>query len=48
MTSDGAAPPWALSLRRQQRVREATHVVAQTLREGDKGGHAPGPKLGED
>jgi type IV secretion system protein TrbL len=48
MTSDGATPPWALSLRRQQRVREATHVVAQTLREGDKGGHAPGPKLGED
>jgi type IV secretion system protein TrbL len=48
VTPDCAAPAWARKLRRQQNVREATHVAAQTLREGDKGGHASGPKLGED
>jgi type IV secretion system protein TrbL len=46
-TSPGATPSWAAKLRREQRVREAAHVAAHTLREGDKGGHGSGPKLGE-
>ena len=40
-------PPWAARLRREQHLREAGHVAAHTLREGDKGGHGAGPKLGE-
>ena len=41
------APSWAAKLRREQHIREAGHIVAHTLREGDKGGHGSGPKLGE-
>jgi type IV secretion system protein TrbL len=29
-------------------VKEAAHVAAHSLKEGDKGGHSSGPKLGED
>lgn len=35
-------------LRRDQRVRDAIHVAGHTLKEGDKGGHSSGPKLGEE
>ena len=45
--SDRATPTWAANLRREQHVREAAHVAAHTLREGDKGGHGSGPNLGE-
>ena len=41
------APSWVAKLRREQHIREAGHIAAQTLREGDKGGHGSGPKLGE-
>jgi type IV secretion system protein TrbL len=45
--SSQAAPDWVAKLRREQRVREAAHVAAHTLREGDKGGAGASPKLGE-
>ncbi|WP_024510700.1 P-type conjugative transfer protein TrbL [Bradyrhizobium sp. ARR65] len=32
----------------QGRAREAAQVAAHTLKDGDKGGHSSGPKLGED
>lgn len=50
----GAAPTaagdsqTAGKLRRDQRVRDAIHVAGHTLKEGDKGGHSSGPKLGEE
>jgi type IV secretion system protein TrbL len=46
-TAASAAPQWATRLRREQHIREAGHVAAHTLREGDKGGHSSGPKLRE-
>jgi type IV secretion system protein TrbL len=44
-SSEGGTPAWAARLRRGQRTREAAHVAAHTLKEGDKGGHGVGPKL---
>jgi type IV secretion system protein TrbL len=35
-------------LRQGQQIKEAVHVAGNTLKEGDKGGHSSGPKLGED
>ena len=40
-------PSWASRLYREPHIREAGHIAAHTLREGDKGGHGSGPKLGE-
>jgi type IV secretion system protein TrbL len=34
--------------RRGQPIKDAVHVAGHTLKEGDKGGHSSGPKLGED
>ncbi|WP_027583746.1 P-type conjugative transfer protein TrbL [Bradyrhizobium sp. Ai1a-2] len=44
--ASGAAGTSAAPRRRQ--VREAAQLAAHTLKEGDKGGHSSGPKLGED
>ncbi|OCK59860.1 P-type conjugative transfer protein TrbL [Bradyrhizobium sp. LMTR 3] len=43
--SGGSAKPAAAG---RQRASEAARVIAHTLKEGDKGGHSSGPKLGED
>jgi type IV secretion system protein TrbL len=32
----------------EQRIRDAVHVAGHSLKEGDRGGHSSGPKLGED
>lgn len=42
------APGWVARLRQRYRLRDTVHTVAQTLKEGDKGTHSTGPKLGED
>jgi type IV secretion system protein TrbL len=34
--------------RNEQRIRDAVHVAGHSLKEGDRGGHSSGPKLGED
>jgi type IV secretion system protein TrbL len=34
--------------RYEQRIRDAVHVAGHSLKEGDRGGHSSGPKLGED
>jgi type IV secretion system protein TrbL len=34
--------------RHGQRIRDAVHVAGHSLKEGDRGGHSSGPKLGED
>ncbi|MBR1243518.1 P-type conjugative transfer protein TrbL [Bradyrhizobium sp. AUGA SZCCT0274] len=31
-----------------QRIKDAAHVAVHSLKEGDRGGHSSGPKLGED
>ena len=41
-------PGWVARLRRRYRLRDTVHTVAQTLKEGDKGTHSTGPRLGED
>jgi type IV secretion system protein TrbL len=41
-------PGWVARLRRRYRLRDTVHTVAQTLKEGDKGSHSAGPRLGED
>ncbi len=38
----------ASKLRSDQRIKDAVHVAGHTLKEGDRGGHSSGPKLGED
>jgi len=40
-------PPWAQSLRRRQDARHHRQVVAQTLREGDRGGASATPDIKE-
>ena len=35
-------------IRGGQPVKDAVHVASHTLKEGDKGGHSSGPKLGEE
>jgi type IV secretion system protein TrbL len=47
-TAAGDSSHMAGKLRRDQRVKDAIHVAGHTLKEGDKGGHSSGPKLGED
>ncbi len=47
-TAAGDSSHMASKLRRDQRVKDAIHVAGHTLKEGDKGGHSSGPKLGED
>ncbi|MCP4385822.1 MAG: P-type conjugative transfer protein TrbL [Hyphomicrobiales bacterium] len=42
------APGWAKKMHRRQRIREAGMTAAQSLREGDRGGHGDGPKLDPD
>ncbi len=46
--SAGESSGLAGKLRREQRIKDAVHVAGHTLKEGDKGGHSSGPKLGED
>ncbi len=41
-------PAWARQMHRRQRLREASMVAAQTLREGDQGGSSEGPRLDPD
>ena len=40
-----AQPGWAKRLQRRQQISQATATVAHTLRGGDAGGSAPGPRL---
>lgn len=40
-----AQPAWAKRLQRRQQISQATATVAHTLRGGDAGGSAPGPRL---
>ncbi len=48
-SSNNSSPPqWAKQMHRRQRVREAGTVASHTLREGDRGGSAEGPKLDPD
>jgi type IV secretion system protein TrbL len=35
-------------IRRGTQIKDAAHVAGHTLKEGDKGGHSSGPKLGEE
>ncbi|MGY4259144.1 type IV secretion system protein TrbL [Bradyrhizobium sp. USDA 4516] len=48
--ADGAAAagPSRATATPARHAREAAQVAAHTLKEGDKGGHSSGPKLGED
>lgn len=41
-------PAWARQMHRRQRIREAGNVASHTLRDGDRGGSAEGPKLDPD
>lgn len=41
-------PAWAKQMHRRQRLREAGMVATHTLRDGDRGGSAEGPKLDPD
>lgn len=41
-------PAWAKKMHRRQRMREAGTVATHTLRDGDRGGAAEGPKLDPD
>ncbi len=47
-SSTSNSPDWARSLRREQRLREATLVAAHTVRSGDQPSSAEGPKLRDD
>jgi type IV secretion system protein TrbL len=47
-TSASDSSGFAGKVRQGQQVKDAMHVAGQTLKEGDKGGHSSGPKLGED
>jgi type IV secretion system protein TrbL len=40
-----SSPPWATALARRQKLRDASLMAAQTLREGDRPAGAPGPDL---
>jgi type IV secretion system protein TrbL len=40
-----AQPAWAKRLQRRQQISQATATVAHTLRGGDAGGSAQGPRL---
>ncbi|TWB03687.1 P-type conjugative transfer protein TrbL [Bradyrhizobium stylosanthis] len=44
----GGTPSTNRSSSPGRQAREAAQVVAHTLKEGDKGGHSSGPKLGEE
>jgi type IV secretion system protein TrbL len=46
-SSRGKPSGVAHQFRRGQHVRDAARVVGDSLKEGDKGGHSSGPKLGE-
>lgn len=46
--STGETGSLAGRLRQGQQIKDAVHVAGNTLKEGDKGGHSSGPKLGED
>ena len=41
-------PAWAKQMHRRQRLREAGMVATHTLRDGDRGGSAEGPRLDPD
>ncbi|MCS3448633.1 MULTISPECIES: P-type conjugative transfer protein TrbL [Bradyrhizobium] len=43
-----AASPSRATATPARHAREAAQITAHTLKEGDKGGHSSGPKLGED
>ncbi len=47
-SNDSGPPQWAKQMHRRQRVREAGTVANHTLREGDRGGSAEGPRLDPD
>lgn len=47
-TSSGGASAAAAGPQHGQRMKEVLHVAGHALKEGDKGGHSSGPKLGED
>lgn len=44
-TPSGTQPAWARRLQRKQQVSQATSTLAHTLRGGDAGGSAQGPRL---
>lgn len=46
--SGSEQPAWAKQMHRRQRVREAGMIATHTLRDGDRGGSAEGPKLDPD
>ncbi len=46
-TEPGAPPAWATELRARQSDRTARHAVAQSLREGDRGGASATPDISE-
>lgn len=46
--STNEQPAWAKQMHRRQRLREAGMVATHTLRDGDRGGSAEGPKLDPD
>jgi type IV secretion system protein TrbL len=43
---DRDVPGWVAKLRQRYRLRDTAHTIVRTLKEGDKGGHSSGPKLG--
>lgn len=47
-SSSGGPSSLASQFRRGQQIKDATKIVSHTLKEGDKGGHSSGPRLGED
>jgi type IV secretion system protein TrbL len=47
-SSASEQPAWAKQMHRRQRVREAGMIATHTLRDGDRGGSAEGPKLDPD
>ncbi|XIA62028.1 P-type conjugative transfer protein TrbL [Bradyrhizobium sp. TZ2] len=47
-SSSGRPSGLAGQFRPGQQIKDAARVASHTLKEGDKGGHSSGPKLGED
>lgn len=47
-SSSGRPSGLAGQFRRGQQIKDAAKIASHTLKEGDKGGHSSGPRLGED
>jgi type IV secretion system protein TrbL len=47
-TPSGGSSGLADQFRRGKQIKDAAHLAGHTLKEGDRGGHSSGPKLGED